>query len=305
MEPLTKKYRPKTWDEVIGNDALKKSLRYILSKGTHRAFLLTGPSGCGKTTIARLVAEEVGGTNWSIQEMNGGNDRGIDTIRNEIVKKMDLGTLDSGVKVYILDECHRLTKDAWEALLKPTEEPGNCYFVFATTEPEKLTKTILQRLMTYEVIPLSGTQIKTLITKIATAEGIPLSEKNAERIALLSGGSPRLATTYMEQAGNLDDGEITELFGALDGHDYDVRMLCRVFFRNQPDRKEAMDILIGLKVDAYKIRDAMLGYMFKVASTSTDSRKIKLANNVIVNLTSPLGTSKAGLAVVVGEVVGP
>ena len=147
---LYRKYRPETWSEVIGQDHIVKVISGGLKAGkVAHAYLLCGPRGTGKTTIARIIARELGTSANDINEMDAASNRGIDDIRN-INENVRTLPFDSKYKIYILDEVHMFTKDAWNALLKTIEEPPeHVIFILATTELEKVPETIISRCQSF------------------------------------------------------------------------------------------------------------------------------------------------------------
>jgi len=168
--PLQLKYRPKNFENFIGNNSTITALKSSLDKKTVRCYLIHGKSGCGKTTLARIIATKLGATDRDIKELNVSNQRGIDKARKIITLTIyrPLG----GVRVFILDEAHRSTVDFQNAMLKIMEEPpkGN-YFVLCTTEPEKLLETIKNRCSIFHVRELSIDEITILLNYVIKEEG--------------------------------------------------------------------------------------------------------------------------------------
>ena len=157
---LSRKYRPQSLDEIYGNKAVVKSLGSVLNKKeVPPAFLFTGNSGCGKTSLARIAATQLGCTGHDFKEVDSADFRGIDTIRG-IRRQMRLKSM-SGIRVWLLDECHKMSGDAQSALLKALEDPpSHVYFMLATTDPQKLLKTIRNRCVHFEVQPLGNSEIR-------------------------------------------------------------------------------------------------------------------------------------------------
>jgi DNA polymerase-3 subunit gamma/tau len=143
---LATKYRPETWEEVVGQDAVVKSMKVVVTKKSSKCFLLSGPSGCGKTTLARIAARSLGiKGGGALREIDAASKTGVDDMRQVCV---DLGykVLGGGSRGLIVDECHQLSKAAWNSLLKITEEPPpDTYWFFCTTEPSKVPVTIKRR----------------------------------------------------------------------------------------------------------------------------------------------------------------
>lgn len=189
---LYRKYRPENWDEVIGQDHIVKAIGGALKAGkVSHAYLLCGPRGTGKTTIARIIAHELGSSVNDIYELDAASNRGIDDVRSI---KESVGTMpfDSKYKIYILDEVHMFTKDAWNALLKTIEEPPkHVIFILATTELEKVPETIVSRCQSFIFKKPTDNILITAVTNIAKKEGYTLEEGGAGLIALLADGAFR------------------------------------------------------------------------------------------------------------------
>lgn len=190
-ESLHTKYRPSTLDEVVGQDHIKDGLSAQLAAGTQQAFLFEGPSGTGKTTLARLCASQLGATD--VIEIDAATHTGVDAMR-QIAEKANFMSLSGGGKAFIVDECHRLSKQAWESLLKDIEEPpAGVYWFFCTTEPEKILKTIRTRCVTHTLRDVPYRALMQLLDRVAKAEGLDISEDILDICAEEAAGSPRQA----------------------------------------------------------------------------------------------------------------
>ena len=197
---LARKYRPETWKQVIGQDVAIKSLRATLKEGGKHSFIFIGPSGTGKTTIARILAKAVNCEKYNVMEIDAATHTGIDAMRamTEDIAFKAFGA--SIVKVIIVDEAHSLSKQAWQSLLKSVEEPPeHAYWVFCTTEPGKIPKTIITRCATFTLQPVKADTICDLLMKVADAEGYQTPEEVLNLIARQSFGSPRQALSYLSQ----------------------------------------------------------------------------------------------------------
>lgn len=197
---LYRKYRPKTFKEVIGQDAVVTSLSGALkSAKISHAYLFAGSRGTGKTSIARIFARELGVTEKDTYEIDAASNRGIDDIRalREAVLTLPF---DSKYKVYIVDEVHMLTKEAFNALLKTLEEPpSHVVFILATTEIQKLPETIVSRCQVFEFKRPSVEILRTVIADAAKSEGVTLEGSSAELIAIAGDGSFRDAYGILER----------------------------------------------------------------------------------------------------------
>lgn len=197
---LYRKYRPKTFNEVIGQDHIVKAISGSLKLGKiSHAYLLCGPRGIGKTTIARIIANEVGASANDIYEMDAASNRGIDDVR-ELRENVRTMPFDSKYKVYILDEVHMFTKEAWNALLKTIEEPPeHVIFILATTELEKVPETIVSRCQTFTFRKPTDVVLTTVVSNVAKKEGYTLEKGGAELIALLAEGAFRDALGTLQK----------------------------------------------------------------------------------------------------------
>lgn len=197
---LYRKYRPQQFDQVIGQDHIVTAISGALSSGKiAHAYLLCGPRGTGKTTIARIIARELGSSVNDIYEMDAASNRGIDDIRS-IRESVNTMPFDSKYKIYILDEVHMFTKDAWNALLKTIEEPpAHVIFILATTEIEKVPDTIVSRCQTFMFKKPTDSVLATVVSTTAKKEGYEIEEGGAELIALLSNGAFRDALGTLQK----------------------------------------------------------------------------------------------------------
>lgn len=197
---LYRKYRPESFEDVIGQDHIVKAISGSLKTGKiAHAYLLCGPRGTGKTTIARIIAKELGSSVNDIYEMDAASNRGIDDVR-DIRENVRTLPFDSKYKIYILDEVHMFTKDAWNALLKTIEEPPeHVIFILATTELEKIPETIVSRCQTFIFKKPTDAILSQVVINVAKKEGYKLEDGGAELIALLADGAFRDALGILQK----------------------------------------------------------------------------------------------------------
>ncbi|MEK7176950.1 MAG: DNA polymerase III subunit gamma/tau [Patescibacteria group bacterium] len=189
---LYRRYRPEKFGDVVGQDHIVKVLEGALKLGNiSHAYLFSGPRGTGKTSVARILAREIGTSANDLVEMDAASNRGIDDVR-EIRESVNTLPFESKYKVYIIDETHMLTKEAWNAFLKTLEEPPkHVVFIFATTELEKVPETVISRCQTFRFRQPTQAILKDFISSVAKKEGVVLEKEAAELIALLGDGSFR------------------------------------------------------------------------------------------------------------------
>jgi DNA polymerase-3 subunit gamma/tau len=218
---LYRKYRPSTFAEVLGQDHIVSVLQGQISKKTPgHAYLFYGTRGLGKTSIARLFAADLGCNPEDIYEIDGASNRKIEHVR-ELRESVHTRPLNSPYKVYIIDEVHMLTKEAFNALLKTLEEPpAHVIFILATTELHKLPDTIISRCQVFTFKQPSLLVLRDHVTALAEKEGYILAPESADLIALLGDGSFRDTIGVLEKAmmfsndKKLDPDEVAKIVGA-------------------------------------------------------------------------------------------
>lgn len=197
---LYRKYRPLTFAEVRDQDHIVTVLEgAIKKKSIPHALLFSGTRGTGKTTLARIFAKSIGTADLDVSEIDAASNRGIDDIR-ELKEAVHTLPYESKYKVYIIDEVHMLTKEAFNALLKTLEEPpAHVIFILATTEEEKLLDTILSRCQVFRFNSPSRAVLTKLAIDVAKKEGFELTPEAADLIALAADGSFRDALGIIQK----------------------------------------------------------------------------------------------------------
>jgi len=248
---LYRKYRPQSWDEVIGQEHIVRTLTNAIKLGrVSHAYLFAGPRGTGKTTIARLLAKSLGCSDLDLIEIDAASNRGIDEIR-ELREGIKFAPTAGKYKVFIIDEAHQLTKEAFNALLKTLEEPpAHAIFILATTEIHKVPETILSRVQSFPFRKLSVSEITQKLQKIIELEKINIDNSAIQLIATFAGGSYRDAESMLEQLRVWSDKTITkedieELLGAIDFE----KVKTITDFISYNTAKEALDYIAKLSKD--------------------------------------------------------
>lgn len=229
---LARKYRPQRFSEVIGQDPIVKTLKNMirLNRVAH-AFLFCGSRGTGKTTLARLFAKALNcqslssdlepcnlcrsckeisaGSSLDVLEIDGASNRGIEDVR-KITDTVGYAAASGRYKIYIIDEVHMLTKEAFNALLKTLEEPPpKVKFFFATTEPHRVLATILSRCQRFYLHRISAENIAATLQRIAEDMGTTVDADAAHFIAKMADGGMRDATSLLDQILSFHEGRIT------------------------------------------------------------------------------------------------
>jgi len=240
---LARRYRPQTFDEVVGQAHVAQALRNALRKGrVSHAYLFTGARGVGKTSTARIFAKALNcpnvvdgvpcnecdvcraisvGSDVDVLEIDAASNRGIDDVR-QLRANVTIRPMRSRHKVYIIDEAHQLTKDSWNALLKTLEEPPpNVKFFFCTTEPTKLPDTILSRCQRFDFSTVETTNIVARLEQIAAAEGFNVEPAALDLVARRAGGSMRDSQSLFDQllafgSETIGVADVHRLFGTAD-----------------------------------------------------------------------------------------
>jgi DNA polymerase-3 subunit gamma/tau len=251
---LARKYRPQVFEDMVGQDHLVRTLaNAIASERVAHAYLFCGPRGVGKTTAARILAKALNcekgpapvpcnacsscveiteGRSLDVLEIDGASNRGINEVR-ELRENVRYTPTGGRSKVYIIDEVHMLTNEAFNALLKTLEEPPpHVNFVFATTEPFKVPGTILSRCQRFDFARVATRKIAEHLTRIAEAEGITVTPEAVNLVARRAQGGVRDALSLMDQIisaaeGDID-GEGVERFLGLVGTDFYFELMDRI-----------------------------------------------------------------------------
>lgn len=261
-ESLAVKYRPKTFDDMTAQSAIKDILMNQLETKTFQhGYLFTGPAGTGKTTSARIFANMINAGKGNPIEVDAASNSGVDNIR-QIIEDAKRKPLDAEYKIFIVDECHSLSNGAWQALLKTLEEPPKfTIFIFCTTDPQKIPNTILSRVQRYNFQKISNKGIVKRLNDIIIAENremtenaggsqdaindiewakhegiscIDCNEDAVEYIAKVSNGGMRDAITLLDKCLSLSpDLTLENVLKTIGGEDYNTFILFLTALQNK------------------------------------------------------------------------
>jgi DNA polymerase III subunit gamma/tau len=228
--------------------------------------------------MARIIKNELGCSDRDFFEYNSANVRGIDTIR-EIGMNCRFAPSKGPVKIYLLDEAHKMTNDAQNALLKLLEDtPTHVRFILATTDPDKLLKTIKTRCSTYQVGSLPRVKLLQLMKRVCDQEKVDVSSEVLKRIADVSRGGPRQALVLLDQVMDIADEELA-IQAVIDNSVDEVKVLelCRILMKPRKSWKEVADMIRSLEnVEVENSRYAILGYLSSVLLNKEDERVLAM-----------------------------
>lgn len=296
--PFQIKYRPTTLEEIVGNKDTISALESVLNRDDKpHAYLLHGPSGTGKTTIARILKDFFKCGDRDFVEFNTANTRGIDTVR-ETIAQASYAPISGKSRVFLFDEAHALTSQAMEALLKIVEDcPKHAYFIFSTTNPEKLVSTLRKRCSAYKLSTLTRREIKHLLKWVMKEEGIGEEDISffagvLEEISGICDGSPREALVLLDQVIDLTKEEaLSHIKNHLITAEASISTLCQQLL-GQDDWKSVAETIKALDGDPEQLRRGIIGYLSKVLLNTGDTAVAKM---LLYFMNPYFDTGRAGL----------
>lgn len=235
---LALRYRPKTWEDVVGQETTVKILsNQVKHKDIRQSYLFVGAAGCGKTSCARIFASALNGSAGGTTELDAASNNGVDAVR-ALREECQLKPLATPYRVYILDEVHQLSTGAFNALLKTLEEPpSHAVFILCTTDPQKIPATVMSRLQRFDFTRITTKKIQSRIKDIAVKEKFVIDDESAKLIAIASRGGLRDALTILDMcvANARGDGitadTVRAILGVSDAESY-ARLFDALFSKN-------------------------------------------------------------------------
>lgn len=309
-EALHVKYRPKSLKDVVGQKAVVNSIEEVLAgKSRPHAFLFTGPSGCGKTTLARILANEFECSPENIMEVDAATNTGIDAMRAVTTNLIYTGFGDTPNKMIIIDECHALSKAAWQSMLKAIEEPAaHVFFALCTTDPGKVPSTIVTRCLAYNLKPVKFDDLMDLLEMVADEEGLKTPAPILQLVARSADGSPRQALTQLAKVASCTDEDEAAYLLEAALETKEVIDLCRKLLDQDLSWKEAMDILSSIpEQNPESIRIVVTNYVASCLAKPRDMKKVPYLLDVLAAFSKPCNpTDKmAPILLALGNVIYP
>lgn len=305
-QPLHIKYRPESFDEVIGNASAVSSIEDIIERRTSHCFLFTGPSGCGKTTLARITAKEFGAAGRDILEIDAATHTGVDNMR-QVAESLSHRPFGEGkAKAVILDECHMLSKASWNSILKAMEDtPDHAYWFLCTTEGGRVPETIKNRCSVINLGYAKEDELGEIIDAILEAEEKELKDSVVDVIVSEAHGSPRRAIQNLNMCWNASTKKeaADALKAAVEGEP--IRELCKILL-NGGSWPGIMAVLSKLEDEnPESVRIIVVNYMAAVLRNTKTDNKAQRPLHVLEQFSEPFNQSEkqAPLMLAIGRVL--
>ena len=274
---LATKYRPNKWESVVGQKSIVEILnQQLLTQNIKNTYIFSGASGCGKTTIARLFAMAINKDRGTPIEIDGASNSGVDNVR-QIVESAKERSIDSEYKIYIIDECHALSNQAWQAFLKCIEEPPKyTIFIFCTTDPHKIPDTIKNRCMRFNFSRIESDFIYNRLLYICEQESFTNYNNACDYISRICNGELRNAISLLETCADYNtDLDINNVVYALGNYSYDIyfKLVNSIIDGNT---KECFNILSNI----YKSGSVLEKFVDSFLDFNIDITKYLLCENI-------------------------
>jgi DNA polymerase III gamma/tau subunit len=305
--PLILKYRPEKFEEVFGHQDIMKAVIRALKTPTHpHGYILTGPSGVGKTTIARLIGHFF---QAEILEIDAASNSGVDAMR-ELVDVSSHNPLGgSGKRLILIDECHALSRPAFQTLLKMLEEPPvHLYFALCTTEDAKVPETIKTRCFPITLRSISPKDIESLLMDVCKIEKWQVVPDVITAVIEYADGSPRKALSGLQAVqGAISRDEVRRILTLIEATDAPIQLCQAVFHSKGPSSWPKIKTLINaIEPDEYETASGMMArYMATVMAKAENEVDAIKAWEILECLVSPTHTwdKKAALMAAIGRVL--
>lgn len=304
-EVLYTKHRPQSFANVVGQDEVVRALQTIINKRSAQSFIFAGPSGTGKTTLARIAARELECSERDLIEIDAATNTGVDDMR--LVKgAVQFRPLYGKTRVVIIDECHSLSKNAWQSLLKVVEEPPmHAYFFFCTTEPGKVPATIKTRCVSFTLKAVSDAVLEKLVKTVAKKEGMTLLPDVLSVIVREARGSPRQVLVNLSTAhSSKTKKEAAELLEGV-AEDNAVIELCRLLLTGG-SWSRAMSVVKNLEdTNPESVRIVVCNYMASVLVSCNSDKRAQHVLHILDCFSTPYNASenRAPLLLSIGQVL--
>ena len=309
MQSLAVKYRPKDFSDVVEQNISVQILNKVIENGQFKnAYLFCGPSGCGKTSIARCFANKINKGEGEPIEIDAASNNSVDNVRS-IIDSANQRSLFGEYKIYIIDECHAITSQGWQAFLKGLEEPpAYTIYIFCTTEPNKIPATVQNRLQRYNLTKISDQGVEERLKYICEKEGFTNYSQTCNFISKFAHGGMRDAICYLEQCADFSTdlsidnakailGDISyELMGKFTNYLIEknktaILAILEQLFIEGRDLKNFINVYLEYVLDLIKYKlfnnidlTGIPRYLSEVADDKINVTKIIALPNIVKNL---------------------
>ena len=278
-QSLAVKYRPKTFEEVCGQSLTATILKRMVEQQNFKScYLFAGDSGCGKTTLARCLATAINQGLGTPEEIDAASHNGVDDVR-AIVEAGKQRAIGCEYKIFIIDECHAITTQGWQAYLKGLEEtPPYTIYIFCTTEANKIPEAVLNRMQRFNITKINADEIKNRLMSICLAEGFSNFEKTCDLISKTSHGCMRDAIMKLEQCADYStDLILANAQKVINVSSYDAMLYLTwsLFHKDTASVLYTTDKLFNSGVDLKNFIELFIEFILDLA-------KVKLFNTIAV-----------------------